>query len=102
MKARAILAISLIIIILMGIAPAYIPAVHAVDNESAKKIEFYRMILRRILKLPNLPSDIRDKVNNLLTYTPATEEDLNKFADEVKNILTQVGKYVETKMDLSD
>lgn len=97
MKDAKVVGITLILLIIIGILPINIVGA---EEQPIEVVDFYKIILSRTLDIPNLPPELKEKIDNLLKLEPKTTEEATGFIQQVQSILKEVEKVVEEKGDV--
>ena len=97
MKATKVAGITIILMLVVSMLPMVVTDVR---GQSSEELEIYKAILSRALELPDLPSDLREKIGEILKSEPKTAEEALKLIDIAKSVLKEVEKVVEKRSEI--
>lgn len=99
MKGLKAIGLAIILIIILSIVP--VESIRG-EEQQIQTVDFYKIILSRALDIPDLSPELKEKINNLLASKPKTAEEIRRFMEQAKDILKEVEKIVEVKIEVSD
>jgi hypothetical protein len=98
MKGVKLLGLMVVLILVMG----YLPLGNlVVSGQVSEEVEVYREILIRVLGIPGIDTELRNRIEVLLDMDITTPEAAEEFLAEARAILSEVSTVVEREMDLT-